>query len=155
MRDLAVPAAHAPAGEDPADPDLSASPRACAEELSHTYLACVLANLRCCPSFATDRKTESEVPSLWVENVDALVAPAGAFGGPGALSLLARGSKVLAIPVSENEVQITPVTAQQLGASFTYSAQSYLEAAGILAAHRQGIYLPSLRPGADHIPLVK
>jgi hypothetical protein len=85
-----------------------------------------------------------------VGDVDALVAPAGAFGGPGALSLAGRGD-VLLVAVADNEVESVPITPALLGLCDHYSVTSYLEAAGLLAAHRCGVLPASVLPGSSPI----
>ncbi|CAM9742685.1 unnamed protein product, partial [Discosporangium mesarthrocarpum] len=86
--ELGVPCAHAPA-LPPIDVDEGVSPRACAEELGYTFLPCVLANLHRAPSLVAKHHPQRR-EALWGHDVDAVVAPASAFGGSGVLSLAAQ-----------------------------------------------------------------
>ena len=97
---LGVPCAHAPAfaltdGSDPSA--LAAAPKAAAEELGHTFLPCVLAYLHRAPSLvplpcaSTARSGGGSGGALLTsDDVDAVVVPHSALGGPAVLSLLAR-----------------------------------------------------------------
>lgn len=133
-REFGVPCAHAPA-EGPLEPTERLSPRACAEELGHTFLPCVLVNLARAPSLldGTERPRPGDV---WREDVDAIVLPAGACGGPAALAL--HGSRALVVAVEENTCALD-VTAERLSAPGVVRVRSYMEAIGLLAAHKAGV----------------
>lgn len=67
--------------------------RSCGEELGYTFLSCVLANLHRAPLLVPGRHSplaHDGRPTLWSEDVSAIVAPASACGGPAVLSLLGR-----------------------------------------------------------------
>tara|TARA_B100000524_G_scaffold80035_1_gene36639 strand:+ start:4858 stop:5988 length:1131 start_codon:yes stop_codon:yes gene_type:complete len=136
---LKVPCAHAPAL--PAldlEPELS--PRACAEELGHTFLPCVLVNLARAPSLLSE--TDRTLPGdIWASDIDSIVVPAGACGGPAVLSLL--GERALVVAVEENECALD-VRAEALRAKGVLVVRSYMEALGLLAAHKAGINPASL-----------
>jgi len=133
-RSLRIPCAHAPAlGPLDLEPDLS--PRACAEELGHTFLPCVLVNLARAPTLLSGE--ESPRPGdLWREDIDAIVVPAGACGGAAAMSLV--GSRALVIAVEENECALS-VTARRLQMDGVVVVRSYMEALGLMAAHKAGV----------------
>jgi len=133
-KELKIPCAHAPAlGPLDLEPDLS--PRACAEELGHTFLPCVLVNLARAPALLDG--SERPLPGdLWSDDIDAIVVPAGACGGPAALARL--GTRTLVIAVEENTCALN-VSAPALHASGVVAAQSYMEALGLLAAHKAGV----------------
>lgn len=111
------------------------APRACAEETGHTFLPCVLANLARAPSLldGTERPRPGD---LWSDEVDAVVVPAGCCGGPAAMALL--GSGALVVGVEENACALD-VTAEALRAPGVVVVRSYMEALGLLAAHKAGV----------------
>ncbi|MEM6449673.1 MAG: DUF3326 domain-containing protein [Cyanobacteria bacterium P01_D01_bin.105] len=138
-----VPCAHAPALSPlPLEPNLS--PRSAAEEIGYTFLPCVLAGLSRAPRFVLDIAAASD--TLWVKDVDALVVPATAFGGGATMSLAPalnqRGAQVIA--VGENQTTMA-VGAKDLGIA-AITVNSYIEAAGAIAAYRAGVSLTALRP---------
>ena len=137
-----VPCAHAPALA-PLPLDVSVSPRSAAEELGYTFLPCVLAGLSRAPRFALDA---AAADGIWARDVDAVVVPASAFGGSAVMSLAPalnqRGAQVIA--VGENTTAMA-VGAKALGIK-TVSVESYLEAAGAIAAYRAGVAVTALRP---------
>jgi len=167
-RELKVPCAHAP-GLPPLDVDEGISPKACGEELGYTFLPCVLANLNRAPllvvppspsgsasSFLWEASTgggggrgsgRGDGRTLWREDVSAVIAPASAIGGPAVLSLLGGGRETgqatLLIAVEENEtlMKATPeeLLPRQMAAGRVVRVKTYLEAMGLLAAHRAGL----------------
>ena len=67
------------------------SVRSCGEEIGYTFLSCVLANLHRAPLLVPGRAhamAQDGRPTLWAEDVSAIVAPASACGGPAVLGLL-------------------------------------------------------------------
>lgn len=148
-RELRVPCAHAPATA-PMAMEENLSPRACAEEIGHTFLPCVLANLAGAPSLIT-REAEREEGDIWVDELDAIVVPVNACGGPAVLSLLNAG-KTLVVSVEENVCSGAHVRAQALQSDGgAVAVRSYMEALGLLAAHKAGIHLPCLTAHIDPI----
>jgi len=139
VRQFRIPCAHAPALSPlPLDPDIS--PRSAAEELGYTFLPCVLAGLSRAPQFVTS--PSSSAGALWADQVDALVVPASACGGAATLSL--GQTRTLLVTVAENTTRMQ-VSAEQLGLG-AIAVPSYLEAIGVLAAHRAGVSPLALRP---------
>jgi len=131
---LHMPCAHAPA-LGPLDIEPELSPRACAEELGHTFLPCILVNLAHAPSLLTG--DEPPRPGdVWRDEVDAIVVPAGACGGAAAMSL--ADSRALLIAVEENTCALH-VTADKLQLHGALVARSYMEAVGMMAAHKAGV----------------
>ncbi|CAM9600977.1 unnamed protein product, partial [Ectocarpus sp. 6 AP-2014] len=148
---LKVPCAHAPA-LPPIDVDESVSPRACAEELGYTFLPCVLSNLHRAPSIITSREHPRAGQALWADAVDAVVAPASAFGGAGVLSLAEQATTLL-IAVEDNATVMKAGARALLGSSGSNSVSdryvtvsSYLEAVGVLACHKAGVNPTCLTP---------
>lgn len=145
VRTFRLPCAHAPALSPlPIDPDLS--PRSAAEELGYTFLPCVLVGLSRAPQFV-DRQTFPHSQDIWAEQIDALIVPATACGGSAVLSL--SQSKTQIIAVKDNRTRLN-VTAEALGIS-VLTVNSYLEAIGVLVAHRSGIDPTALSPHIDKI----
>ena len=116
-------------------------PRAAGEHVSPSGLACVLIGLRDAPQIRR-RPGRVRGPALGVDNVIAVVAPAGALGGAPVLHALKRGIPV--IGVRENTC-LFEVSAQRLGMAGIIEVDNYLEAAGAILALRAGIGLASLR----------
>lgn len=140
VRTFRLPCAHAPALSPlPLDPDLS--PRSAAEELGYTFLPCVLVGLSRAPQFI-DQRVTAQSQDIWADQVDALIVPETACGGSAVLSL--SQTKTQIITVKENATRLN-VTAEQLGIS-TLTVSSYLEAIGVLVAHRAGIHPQALSP---------
>ena len=140
VRTFRIPCAHAPALLPlPLDPQVS--PRAAAEELGYTFLPCVLVGLSRAPQFIL----KGELPQLgdiWPQEVDAVVVPATACGGSGILGFSQRSAKIIAVRENETQMEVTP---EAIGMK-ALRVNSYLEALGVLVAHRAGITVESLSP---------
>ncbi len=138
VRTFQIPAAHAPALMPlPLDPNLS--PRAAAEELGYTFLPCVLVGLSRAPQFVTDRNAST---AIWAEAVDAAVVPASACGGSAILSFSNYKTQIIAVADNCTQMEVPP---EPLGIK-AIRVNSYVEALGILVAHRAGIDANALRP---------
>ena len=133
--ELRLPCAHAPA-LGPLDLEPELSPRACAEELGHTFLPCILVNLARAPSLLDG--TEQALPGdIWQRDLDAIVVPAGACGGPAAMALL--GTRTLVVAVEENTCALDVTASALRAAEGVIVVKSYMEALGLLAAHKAGV----------------
>ncbi len=148
VRTFQIPCAHAPALL-PLPLDRSISPRSAAEELGYTFLPCVLVGLSQAPQFVLRSPASPSANSIWAEQVDAVVIPATACGGSAMLSFgqaasRSHGSVPLIIAVRDNltTLQVPP---ELLGIP-AVSVNSYLEAVGMIAAHRAGINPAVLHP---------
>ncbi len=149
VRELGIPCAHAPAfriGESPTP----VHPRAAAEEIGFTFLPSVLAGLSYAPQFVDLSKLGLGSPEdrdrsvdLSAGDIDAVVVPASACGGPGVLHLVQRERPPLLIAVEENRT-VMSVYPEALGLS-ALRVRSYLEAIGAITAHRAGISLKALQ----------
>jgi len=139
VRTFQVPCAHAPALSPlPLDPTLS--PKSAAEEIGYTFLPCVLAGLSRAPQFVT---TASPQPGdVWRSQVDAVVVPATACGGSGVLNFAGVGTQVIAVEESTTTLSVTP---EALGMA-AVRVRSYLEAIGVMAAHKAGISAGAIAP---------
>lgn len=137
-----IPVAHAPALNLKelalADPVVDA--RGAGEMVSASGLACVLQGLARAPRLDPDRGPFKEVISG--RDLLAVVAPAGCLGGVPVIHAMQRGIPVIAV---EQNAAVIDVSAERLGLSGVLSAQSYLEAAGLLLALRRGLAPASLR----------
>ena len=145
VRQFRLPAAHAPA-LTPLPLDASIAPKSAAEEIGYTFLPCVLVGLSRAPQFVLSR----ESASIWAEEVTALVIPAGACGGSAVLSLSRYRPLIIAVEENQTQMQVYP---EPLGIK-AVRVNSYLEALGLLVAHRGGIAPESLRPTLSPLRLV-
>ncbi len=134
VRTFKIPCAHAPAClPPPLDPHLS--PRSAAEELGYTFLTCVLVGLSRAPQFITAKSSGAQIGDVWAEQVDAVIVPATACGGSAILSFSQMRGQIIAVEENHTQMQVAP---EQLGIK-VLRVNSYLEALGVLVAHRAGI----------------
>jgi len=152
VRTFQVPCAHAPA-LSPLPLDPSISPKSAAEEIGYTFLPCVLAGLSRAPHFVTTPPVQAS--DLWADQVDAILVPASACGGSAVLSLSQTSTLVIAVEANSTTLEV-PLTA--LGQR-PVRAASYLEAIGLLVAHKAGVHpqaltaqLPRLNRFGKNIP---
>jgi hypothetical protein len=150
VRTFEIPCAHAPALNPlPLDPNLS--PRSAAEELGYTFLPCVLAGLSRAPQLVSKGSLPRSLSpnTIWAEQVDAVVVPATACGGSGILSFSQTRAQIIAVRENTTQMQVPP---EGLGIN-ALQVNSYLEALGLLVAHRAGISYSALSP--DISPIAK
>ncbi|MBD2250328.1 DUF3326 domain-containing protein [Nostoc parmelioides] len=140
VRNFQIPCAHSPAlAPEPPYPGLS--PRSAAEELGYTFLPSVLVGLSRAPKFILKKESsQSHLEDIWAEQVDAIIMPATACGSSALLSLSQKQCQI--ITVEENQTQIQ-VPAHALGIK-SIQVKSYLEAVGLIVAHKAGINPKSL-----------
>lgn len=152
VRHFKIPCAHAPA-LSPLELDVSISPKSAAEELGHTFLPCVLVGLSRAPQFvlvdsmAANSFDRPQSTDIHRSQVNALVLPESACGGSALLHLSQTSTQIITVRENTNRMQVTPA---DLGIR-SISVNSYLEAIGVLVAHRSGISLDSLSPKIDRI----
>jgi len=140
VRTFRIPCAHAPA-LSPAPPAPNLAPRAAAEEIGYTFLPCVLVGLSNAPQFIINTENYNSLSTdIWADQVDALVIPATACGNSALLNLNQKQCQI--ITVAENKTLIQ-VSAPMLRIQ-TLQVNSYLEAIGVLVAHKAGINPSSL-----------
>jgi hypothetical protein len=140
VRQFRIPVAHAPALIPlPLDPHIS--PRSAAEELGYTFLPSVLVGLSRAPQFNVN-PVKAAYGEIWAEQVDVVVIPADACGGSAILSLSHSQTKIIAVAENQTQMKVTP---EMLGIK-AIRVKSYLEALGVLVAHRAGISADALRP---------
>jgi len=175
VRTFQIPCAHAPAlNSYPPDPHLS--PRSAAEELGYTFLPCVLVGLSRAPQFLSRgdgemarwrdgemARTSSTPPNptpphpptyfsqsladIWANQVDAIVIPATACGGSAILNFSQLGVQIIAVAENQTQIQVPP---EPLGMK-VLRVNSYLEALGILVAHKAGISPSAFSPAISSI----
>jgi len=148
VREFQIPCAHAPA-LSPLPLDPTVSPRSAAEELGHTFLPCVLVGLSRAPQFVVG-STSYRSNLIWSDQVDAVILPIAAFGGSAVMSLVEQSPTsplILAVRENQTTMQVPP---DMLNIP-AIRVNSYLEAVGMLAAHRAGVEPLSLR--SDIAPL--
>lgn len=131
VRTFQIPCAHSPALLPlPLDPHLS--PRSAAEELGYTFLPSVLVGLSRAPHFVVKSSMGSDI---WANQVDAVVVPATACGSSALLSLSQLGVEIITVRENLTQMQVPP---EPLGIK-AMQVNSYLEAVGVLVAHKAGI----------------
>lgn len=131
VRELGLPAAHAPLLPFDGTPQPVVDPRAAAEYIGFTFLPCILVGLARHPALAPPGAAGA-LPEAAV-----VIAPAGCLGGPGVLAAVRRRIPVIA--VAENATALD-VTAAKLGLQdAVWQAANYLEAAGMAASLRAGV----------------
>ena len=138
-----VPAAHAPMVNQKTFDllDNVVDARAGGEMSSVSGLACVLVGLRRAPQIARTPQLRM-ADALNVNNLLAVVAPAGCLGGVPVLCAVERGIPVIAVTANET---ILSVGRAELGIEDgVIEARSYAEAAGLLLALRNGISCDSV-----------
>ena len=139
-----LPTAHAPL---PYYQDLKGkqtrNPRSAAEFISTPHYFSVLKGLAKAPRLVElDQLTQISPSVISVDNVQAIVMPASCLGGIPALAAEFHGIPLIA--VRENTT-ILDVTNAKMGMRNVVEVETYLEAAGVLLALREGISLESLR----------
>ena len=145
VREFMLPCAHAPALL-PLPLDINLSPRAAAEELGYTFLPCILVGLSKAPQFTLNKN----YCSLWRDNIDALVIPVNACGGSTHLSFGNSNTEIIAVEDNQTVLKVEP---EMLGIN-VIRVKSYLEALGVMVAHRGGIRFTSLNPLSPSLNLL-
>ncbi|MEW6499403.1 MAG: DUF3326 domain-containing protein, partial [Cyanobacteriota bacterium] len=85
---------------------------------------------------------------IWAGEVDAVVVPATACGGSALLSLSGQShTQIIAVEDNKTTMQVSP---EQVGIK-AIRVNSYLEALGVLVAHRAGISAEALSPSLSFL----
>ena len=139
-----IPAAHAPLPYYQSIKQIGTdNPRASAEFISTPHYYSVLKGLARAPRLIPISKLDAVAAGLiTVNNVAAIVAPASCLGGIPALA--AEFSDIPLIAVRENTT-VLRMSNRVMNMANVIEVQTYLEAAGVLLALRNGIALESLR----------
>ncbi len=118
-------------------------PRKAAEVISSTYLFCVLKGLNRAPRVVTNPTGAYDPSMLSAEDISCLVIPDGCVGLP-TLAAVEQGIPVIAVRnntnLMRNDLNELPFRAGQLK-----YAENYYEAAGMLAAMRNGVSTSTLQ----------
>jgi hypothetical protein len=142
VRTFQIPCAHSPALAS-APPEANLSPRSAAEELGYTFLPCVLVGLSRAPQFIVERGAMiSKQEDIWADEVDVAIVPANACGSNALLSLSQTGCQIITVEENKTVIKVPP---EPLGIK-SIRVNSYLEAVGVLVAHKAGINPSALRP---------
>ncbi|MEM9567105.1 MAG: DUF3326 domain-containing protein [Cyanobacteria bacterium P01_E01_bin.34] len=142
VREFGCPCAHAPALMVEESPT-AVSDRAAAEEVGFTFLPSVLAGLSYAPQFVSPNGP-SFSGGLSAGDIDVAISPATAFGSPALLHLAMRSKPPLFIAVTEN-TSVMEVPPESIGIP-AVTVNSYLEAVGLVTAHKAGVSLKSVLP---------
>jgi hypothetical protein len=118
-------------------------PRKAAEVISSTYLFCVLKGLNRAPRVVTNPTGAYDPSLLSAEDISCLVIPDGCVGLP-TLAAVEQGIPVIAVRnntnLMRNDLSELPFRSGQLK-----YAENYYEAAGMLAAMRNGVSTSTLQ----------
>jgi hypothetical protein len=144
VRELGIPSAHAPVLRV-SDPPPPVHPRAAAEEVGFTFLPSVLAGLSYAPQFVDP--SCSQPGDRQRSDLDVVVVPLNAWGSPALLQLAALPRPPLFIAVAENQT-VMRVHPHDLGIP-AVEVRSYLEAIGLIVAHRAGVSLQAVHSPSD------
>jgi hypothetical protein len=139
-----IPTAHAPLPyyTDIKEKD-TINPRASAEFISTPHYFSVLKGLHKAPQLVPLSADETPPPHLKsLNHIGAVVMPADALGGIPAMA--AEYHNIPLIAVAENQTVLN-ITNDKMKMHNVISVDSYLEAAGVVLALREGISLESLR----------
>jgi hypothetical protein len=156
---LMTPVAHAPAFL-PMEAEAGVSPKAAAEELGYTFLPCVLNYLHRAPKLIKKEDSIKYNRHICADDVDAVVVPVTALGGPAVLSFISKGKLIIAVESNKTtmkagEADLFPnrIIDKSKYNSNIIHVKSYFEAAGVLAAHKAGILFDSIGPSVETIPI--
>lgn len=127
-----------------------ADPRAGADAITDAYLGCVLQGLHKAPKPIKIKETEDD--DITIDDISALVVPASSLGG--IPMLVAEKKNIPIIAVKENKTKLK-VTNDKMKFKNVIIVDNYLEAAGILAAMKEGLSLDTLRRPIKNIKNIK
>ncbi|MCS6959641.1 MAG: DUF3326 domain-containing protein [Pseudanabaenaceae cyanobacterium SKYGB_i_bin29] len=132
-RELELPCAHAPALRPlPLSPEVD--PRACAEEIGHTFLPCVLVGLSHAPQIVS--QLGHLLPGdLRSAQISAVIAPYTCCGSPALLAWWEQGSTIVLVRGNTTVLDVLP---QDVGIRGIV-VENYLEAIGVLVSMRAGV----------------
>lgn len=120
--------------------------RAGAEAISPAYLGCVLQGLHKAPKPVPIRNAKDS--DITAKDLDAVILPYSCMGGVPALAAQKHGIPIIAVKENRTVMKATPERMRlDASGSKVIVADNYLEAAGILAAMKEGIdYRAARRP---------
>ncbi|WP_161594515.1 DUF3326 domain-containing protein [Marimonas lutisalis] len=135
-----VPTAHAPIDESLEIARMSVGqvdPRMAAEAISLTYFQCVLKGLRQSPRIVHPTAQGWPKDAITAEDISCLVIPDKCIGLP-TLAALKQGITVIAVRENENILE-NDLTHMPWAPGQFFQVDNYWEAAGVIAALRQGL----------------
>ena len=141
-----VPAAHSPMFESTEIANLDVGvvdPRMSAEAISACFLHCILKGLHKSPQVTRDRSVFHGSGVLAAEDVSCVVIPDGCIGLP-TLAAMEQDIAVIAVTENKNRMQ-NRLSELPFTPGGLIVVDSYLEAAGVMAAMKAGVSLESLR----------
>jgi hypothetical protein len=141
-----MPAAHSPMFESQTIATMQSGvvdPRMAAEALSDTFLHCILKGLARAPRVVANAKPGATPGLLTVEDISCLVIPDGCLGIP-TLAALEQGIPVIAVEENTN-IMRNDLTALPWKTGKFFKVRTYVEAAGLMVALREGVALETLR----------
>ncbi|MGB3491716.1 MAG: DUF3326 domain-containing protein, partial [Elainellaceae cyanobacterium] len=112
----------------------------------YTFLPCVLVGLSRAPQFVTHPAIAS-AHDIWANQVDAVVIPATACGGSAVLSFSQSPAEIITVVENQTRIQVTDSHLQ----ISSRRVESYVEALGVLVAHKAGLNLASLRATSNSL----
>jgi hypothetical protein len=141
-----IPSAHSPMIEseeiESIDPGI-VDPRMAAEAVSLTFLQSILKGLQRSPRIVADPPAMEHSSVLTARDIACLVIPDGCLGLP-VLAALEQGISVIAVrdrtTLMRNDLSTLPWAPGQFCV-----VENYLEAVGVLSAHKAGLALDSVR----------
>eukprot|EP00967_Tisochrysis_lutea_P070377 scaffold92812_cov30-Tisochrysis_lutea.AAC.2 len=89
------------------------------------------------PCSLSDGSERPQADDIWREDLDALIVPANACGGAAVLALLESRTLIVAVEENTCEMDVPPEAVGAPGR--IVRVRSYMEAIGLLAAHRAGV----------------
>ncbi len=146
-----VPVAHAPMFESTEIADLDVGvvdPRMAAEAVSLCFLHCILKGLHTAPRITRDPGVFRGPGVIAAEDVSCLVIPDGCVGLP-TLAAIEQGIPVIAVRANENLMK-NVLSELPFAPGGLIAVESYIEAAGVIAAMRAGVSLESVRRPLEH-----
>jgi hypothetical protein len=141
-----LPSAHAPMAaniEDVSEVFGIVDARMSAEAISTAFVHCVFKGLHKSPRIITDRKSFTRSSVMTAEDISCLIIPDGCIGIP-TLAAIEQGIPVIAVTENKNRMKNDlskyPFTQDKL-----YIVSSYLEAAGVMLALKNGVSVSSVK----------
>src|SRR5882724_4814609 len=149
-----IPTAHSPMFESDSISNLKpgiVDARMAAEAVSFTFLQCILKGLNATPKVIPKAEPGRTPGVMTVEDISCLVIPDGCLGIP-TLAALEQGIPVIAVRenknIMRNDLGILPWRRGQF-----IRVNTYLEAAGVMTALREGIAVDSLKRPIVSVPV--
>jgi len=146
-----LPAAHSPMFESTEIANLDVGivdPRMSAEAISACFLHCILKGLHKSPRVSRDEVIFQSAGVVTAEDVSCLVIPDGCVGLP-TLAAMEQGIPVIAVKENRNRMR-NRLSDLPFRPGNLIAVDSYVEAAGVLAALRAGVSLESVKRPLKH-----